>query len=189
MRLFTGIAIAPNVIDKLSAALAELRPTARINWSPVENLHITSKFIGEWPEDRLPALTSALAAVATAGPIPITIARFGFFPNPHHPHSFFAGVQAGPGLGKLTAAIDQALAPLGLAPETRDFRPHITLARIKGTSDIRGLREHIAGMTDFDFGSYEAANFHLYLSKPDSRGSVYTKLATYDLMRENNTTS
>jgi len=189
MRLFTGIALAPNIAAKLSAILGELRPTARVNWSPVENLHITSRFIGEWPEDRLSALTSALAAVAVAGPVPITIARFGFFPNPHHPHALFAGVQAGPALGELAASIGQALAPLGLAPETREYRPHVTLARIKASNDIRALREHIAGMTDFDFGSFEALHFHLYLSQPGSKGSVYTKLATYDLMRENKTIS
>src|SRR5580658_5883825 len=108
-RLFTGIALAPNVVDKLSKALSELRPTAPVNWAPIENLHITSKFIGDWPDDRVSALRVALLDVAVAGPIPITISRFGFFPNPHHPHSFFAGVQAGPGLAELTAAIDTAL--------------------------------------------------------------------------------
>lgn len=197
MRLFTGIALAPIVVDKLSNALGELRPTARINWVPIENLHITSKFIGDWPDDRLSVLTAALQTVAVTGPIPITISRFGFFPNPHHPHSFFAGVQAGPGLAELAAAIDKALLPLGIAAETRSYRPHVTLARIKGSNEIRGLREHIAGMTDLDFGSYEAPDYHLYLSQPASHGpahattgrSIYTKLATYDLMRENNANS
>lgn len=189
MHLFTGIALAPNVAERLSAAVCELRPTARINWTSDENLHITSKFIGEWREDRLSALTDALCAVAVAGPIPITVSRFGFFPNPHHPHSFYAGVQAGPGLAELAAAIDRALLPLGLAPEARAYRPHVTLARTKGAGDTRGLREYIAAMTDLGFGSFEAWNFHLYLSKPSSRGSAYTKLATYDLMREKNTIS
>jgi 2'-5' RNA ligase len=188
MRLFTGIALAPNVIDTLSAALAELRPTARISWSSAENLHITSKFIGAWNEGRMPEITSALRTVAVAGPIPITISRFGFFPNPHHPHSFFAGVQSGPELTNLAAAIDSVLEPLGVAPETRAYRPHVTLARIKPGHDIHGLRERLAAMTDLNFGSFEALNFHLCLSEPANKGSVYTRVATYDLMRENNTT-
>lgn len=187
MRLFTGIALAPNVIDKLSSALGELRSTARINWTPVENLHITSKFIGEWPEGRLSDLTSALGLVAVAGPIPIAISRFGFFPNPHRPHSFVAGIQAAPALEELKNAIDNALLPLSVATETRAYHPHVTLARIKGSSDIRGLREHIAGMTDFEFGSFDAQTFHLYLSQPAAGGSVYTKVATYDLIGEKST--
>jgi 2'-5' RNA ligase len=186
MRLFTGIDLAPNVVDRLSAILSELKPTARLNWSPVENVHITCKFIGEWPEDRLSELTTALRSVPHPGPISINISGFGFFPNPHRPHSFFAGVQADPSLAELATAIDQALAPLGCPPETRAYHPHLTLARIKGSGDLRALREHVAGMTDLDFGSFAAQQFHLYLSRPATRGSAYTKLATYDLMREIN---
>jgi len=189
MRLFTVIALSPNVIDSLSSTLNDLRPTARVNWSPVENLHITLRFIGEWPEDRLSVLTAALATVVIAGPVPIAVSQFGFFPNPRHPHSFFAGVHSGPALTELASAIDRTILPLGLAPEIRPYRPHVTLARIKATHDIRGLREQIAGMTDFDFGSFEALAFHLYQSKPGAGGSVYTKLATYDLMRETETIS
>jgi 2'-5' RNA ligase len=94
-------------------------------------------------------------------------------------------VQAGEKkLTELAASIDHALLPLGLAAETRAYRPHVTLARIKANADIQGLREHIAAMSDFDFGSFDAHEFHLYESKPSARGSVYKKLATYDLMRE-----
>ena len=185
MRLFTGIALPPNVLEKLTLLLEELRPTVAINRSKPENLHITTKFIGGWDETRLAQLTTALATVTEAAPIAIKISRLGFFPNPHHPHSLFAGVQPAPGLAALATAIDQALIPLGINPETRDYRPHVTLARIKSNADIGPLREHIAAMTDFDFGAFEAASFHLYRSDPTPAGSVYTKLATYDLMREN----
>jgi 2'-5' RNA ligase len=189
MRLFTGIALAPNVVDKLSTALSTLRQKAQINWSPVENLHITCKFIGAWPDDRLSEITSALRTVAVHAPIPITISPFGFFPNPRRPRLFLAGVQSAPALAELAAAIDRTLSPLGIAPETRAYRPHVTLARVKPAHNIRALREHIAAMTDFDFGSFDALDFHLYSSSPAAKGSVYTKLATYDLMRENRTTS
>ena len=60
MRLFTGIAIAPRVLDNLARVLQELRPLAPLKWSPAENLHITSKFIGAWPEERLAELQAAL---------------------------------------------------------------------------------------------------------------------------------
>jgi len=184
MRLFTGIALSPNIIDRLFAKMNELRPIAKINWSPPENLHITCRFIGEWPEVRLPDLTRALSMIAMPGPIPIHISRFGFFPNPDHPHAFFAGVQAVPSLANLARTIDQALQSPGLAPETRPYLPHVTLARIKKNSDILALREHIGDPTRFDFGAFDATDFHLFVSKPTATGSVYAKLATYDLMRE-----
>lgn len=187
MRLFTGIALDPNVEARLASVLAELMPAARINWSPVSNLHITLKFIGAWPDERLPELREALGNMRARGPISIQVSQFGYFPNPHRPHSFFAGVRADSGLKELAAEIQSALEPLGLKAEERDYRPHVTLARIKGAADVRGLRERVASMTDFEFGAFEAREFHLYLSQPPSqateRHSVYTKLATYDLMR------
>jgi len=184
MRLFTGLALDPAVTTKLAALLDALRPTATVHWSPVENLHITTKFIGAWPDDRLPALQAALSAINFPGPIPIAVSRFGFFPNPHQPNSFFAGVQASTALTDLADTIDRTLTSLGCAPETKPYRPHVTLARIKRNPDIRELREHIAAMTDFNFGAFHTTAFHLYLSQPTSSGSTYTKLATYDLMRE-----
>ncbi|HVW86940.1 MAG TPA: RNA 2',3'-cyclic phosphodiesterase [Bryobacteraceae bacterium] len=182
MRLFTGISIDPQVLNALKRALAELRPTARLKWSPVENLHITTKFIGEWPEARLPELETALARVEGPGDIRIDISRFGFYPNPHRPRVFFAGVHGGEELPDLARRIDDAVAALGVAREDRAYSPHLTLARIK-TEDIRGLREHIASMTNFNFGSFTAIDFHLYLSTPGKEGSVYTTLASYPLAR------
>lgn len=184
MRLFTGLAIAPRVLDNIERLMGELHPLAPLNWTPVANLHITSKFIGEWPEPKLTELERALAEVRPPGTIPITIARFGFFPNPHHPRVLFAGVQAGSALADLARSIDDALVPLGCAREDRPYSPHLTLAKIKNEK-IRDLREHIASMTNLDFGSFEAVDFHLYLSKPGPRGSVYTKLASYPLAGSN----
>jgi RNA 2',3'-cyclic 3'-phosphodiesterase len=180
MRLFTGIALPPRVRDRLALVLEDLRALAALNWSPVENLHITCKFIGEWPENRLPELKEALERKAFPGGFKIAIARFGYFPNPHHPRALFAGVQAGSALGALASAIDGALEPLGIAREDRPYSPHLTLARIK-QQDIRELREHIAKMTNFDFGAFDASEFQLYLSKAGPKGSLYTSLATYPL--------
>lgn len=180
MRLFTGIALAPRVLDNLARVLRDLRPLAPVNWSPVENLHITSKFIGQWPEARLAELEGTLESISHPLAFDVSIARFGFFPNPHHPRTFFAGVQAGPALAELANRIDEALRVLGIAKEDRPYSPHLTLARIKG-EDIRELRQHIAKMTNFDFGTFQVSEFHLYLSKTGPSGSTYTPLSAYPL--------
>ena len=158
MRLFTGIAIAPEVLEKLARVLDELRPLAKVNWSPVENLHITTKFIGAWPEARLAELKKTLEGLHFGKACGISIAKFGYFPNPHRPNAFFAGVQAGPELEDLAGRMDDALLPLGVAKEERRFTPHLTLARIKN-GDVRQLQRHIAGMTDFDFGKFVASEY------------------------------
>lgn len=177
MRLFTGLAPDHHVIESLARALGELRPLAPLNWSPVENLHITSKFIGGWPEERLAEMQSALNTVKAPAEFTVTVSGFGYFPNSHHPKAFFAGVEMTAELAALARQIDEAVAPLGVKREERPYTPHLTLARIRN-ENMRQVREHIAKMTNLDFGNFQASEFHLYLSKP---GSFYTKLATFPL--------
>jgi RNA 2',3'-cyclic 3'-phosphodiesterase len=179
MRLFTGIDLPAGVVDDLESLLERLRPAARLKWSQPSNLHITTRFIGEWPETRLPDLKAALAALPPAAPIPIHVRKLGFFPNPHSPRVFWAGVEASPDLAALAAATDRALQSLGLQPESRPFSPHLTLARIKEPVPLQKLRETIAALPPPDFGSFTAAGFFLYHSRLTPAGSVYTKLAEY----------
>src|SRR5438046_1095664 len=131
MRLFTGIDLPQDVQDKLERLLARLRPTAHLIWSPVYNLHITTKFIGSWPEEELDKLTSALAAIPQPSVIAISIRSVGWFPNPHNPRVFWAGVQGGTALAELAKRTEDALQLLGVAREQRAFSPHLTLARIR----------------------------------------------------------
>jgi len=61
--LFVAIDIPAEIKDALRYFVDRLRPTAKISWSPVDNLHITTKFIGEWPELRLDEIKGALTAL------------------------------------------------------------------------------------------------------------------------------
>ena len=74
MRLFTGLDLPAEVIRNLDALVERLRSKARIQWSPPANFHVTTKFIGEWPEDRLGELKAALAGVPSRPPIAVHVA-------------------------------------------------------------------------------------------------------------------
>jgi 2'-5' RNA ligase len=178
MRLFTALDLTPGVAANLERLFEQLRPTARIQWSPPVNLHITTKFIGEWPEQRLTELKTKLAALPARGAIRVRIHHLGFFPNPHAPRVFWCGIDA-PGLAELAGDTDRATAALGVAPETRAFSPHLTLARIKERLNLQPLREAIAGLPELEFGDFAAAGFYLYHSQLRPGGSVYTKLAEF----------
>ena len=180
MRLFIGLDLPAEVVRKLEELLEQLRPAARISWSPPANLHITTKFIGEWPEERLDELKAGLRAVPPRAAIPVHIHRVGFFPNPHAPRVFWCGIEA-PGLESLAWDTDRATAALGIESEKRAFSPHLTLARIKERMNLQPLREKIAVLPSLDFGSFEARSFFLYQSKLHPTGSVYTKLAEFPL--------
>jgi 2'-5' RNA ligase len=181
MRLFTGLDLPVEVVGNLEELLRRLKPTARIHWSPPANLHVTTKFIGEWPEERLGELTAALTGIPSRAPIPVNIRRVGFFPNPHSPRIFWCGIEA-PGLDLLAADTDAATSALGIEPEKRAYSPHLTLARIKEQIDLQPLRKTVATLESLDFGSFEARSFFLYRSTLKRTGSVYTKLAEFPLI-------
>jgi 2'-5' RNA ligase len=177
VRLFTGIAIEGEVMERLGRLLRELRPLAPLNWSPLENLHITTKFIGAWPEERLEELTHALAEIKPPVAFPVNIAGV-----VRKPRVLFAGVHAGPELATLAGQVEESLAPLGVAREQRTYMPHITLARI-GEKQVGALREHLENMKNSDFGTFQVAEFHLYSSRPrrGGSGSVYEILTSFPL--------
>ena len=181
MRLFVALDLPPEVVRSLENLLAALRPAARIAWSPPANLHITTKFIGWWPDERLPEVAAALAGLPRRGPVDVAVRGLGFFPNARAPRVFWCGIEA-PGLEELAAATDRAAAALGIPPETRPFSPHLTLARIKERLDLEPLHRAIAALPSVEFGRCQARSFFLYRSEPHRAGSVYTKLAEFPLV-------
>jgi 2'-5' RNA ligase len=183
MRLFIGVDLTPEVIANLEDLLRRLKPTAQIDWIPPRNLHITTKFIGEWPEERLAELKSALGTLPARQPIAIAIEKLGFFPNPHAPRVFWAGVQGGDDLAGLAHDTGESLAPLGIAREERAYSPHLTLARIKTPGKQPALLQAVAKLPSLDFGSFAAGRFYLYHSRTAPTGSVYTKLAEFPLAK------
>jgi 2'-5' RNA ligase len=181
MRLFTGIDLPEPVQERLDLLISRLRTTAHLKWSPAYNLHITTKFIGEWPHERLQELVAKLSAVPTRERVDIDVRGLGWFPNPHNPRVFWAAVHASPSLAALARATDQACAGLGIPAEERPFSAHLTLARIKQPVPLQALRTAVAELESADFGAFTAGCFYLYLSKPGPSGSIYTPLHEFSL--------
>ena len=181
MRLFTGIDLPEPTARSLEQLLDRLRPLAPLKWSPLNNLHITTRFIGEWPEGRLDELNGALRAMPKPASFPVSIHGLGWYPNPHQPRVFFTGVEGGPELHNLAKATRGALEEIGLEAEERPYSPHITLARIGATASLQAVRQAIATLDSTDFGRFVVDRFHLYLSQPSptAPGSRYTKLTQF----------
>lgn len=180
MRLFVAIDIPDSVRAALDAFQRLLRPMAKLNWSPAANMHITTKFIGEWPEDRIAEVTQALSTVRVAGPLEIRVKGIGWFPSERRPRVLWAGVDGGEPLQTLARATEQAVAALGVPLEERSFSPHLTLARIREAVSLEALHETLRGLSsggDLDFGAFRASRFVLYLSG----GGKYMRLAEFSL--------
>ncbi|MBY0505155.1 MAG: RNA 2',3'-cyclic phosphodiesterase [Bryobacteraceae bacterium] len=183
MRLFTGLSLTYEVRRNIELLYQSLQPLAAVDWTPPGNLHITTKFIGEWPEERLDELKAALRGMAKPAPFPVSIDGFGWFPTPHHPRHLFAAVRAPEGLAALAAATEAAMISRGVAAESKPYRPHVTLAKIKeakikdATLDLAPVKQFIAQLPSTDFGRMTVNSFKLYAS----RNSLYSVLEDYPL--------
>jgi RNA 2',3'-cyclic 3'-phosphodiesterase len=179
MRLFTAIDLPPELLLRLERLLSALRPEALIKWSPLDNLHVTTKFIGEWPERRLEELDGALAGLTPREPFELAVRDLGWFPNERSPRVLWAGVHAGPELLKLVQETEERLEKLGVAKEERPFSPHLTLARIKNPVPLRALHERVRATQPADLGKFEVKHFCLFRSDPGSNASIYRRLRDY----------
>jgi RNA 2',3'-cyclic 3'-phosphodiesterase len=180
VRLFVALAIPASVREGLAALITEMRSVApKAKWIRPENLHVTLKFMGEAPPEKLDAIGDALASVRSAAPVEVQFRSLGFFPNQKRARVLWAGVEASANLTPLAAAIDAAVAAVGFPKETRAFTPHLTLARF----DPPGLppawsRATVENLTH-DFGTLRTGTFHLIQSKLKRSGAEYTTLRSF----------
>jgi RNA 2',3'-cyclic 3'-phosphodiesterase len=179
MRLFTAILLPPETLLRLERLLSALRPEALISWSPLDNLHITTKFIGSWPENRIAELDAALAGIPARASFDIQLHDLGWYPDNRSPRVLWAGVKNCPALLDLAKDIEARLETLGIAKEDRAFSPHLTLARIKHAVPLNRLRERVDELRPADLGSFRAQAFSLFRSDPGSNASVYRSLRDY----------
>ncbi|MFZ0592742.1 MAG: RNA 2',3'-cyclic phosphodiesterase [Bryobacteraceae bacterium] len=183
MRLFTAIDLPDEMIRKLDRLLSFLRPEAFIKWSPIDNLHITIKFIGEWPPERLPELEEALNGLLPRDPFKIEISNLGWFPNERSPRVLWAGVHGESGLFELARDTETRLAALGIPVEERAFTAHLTLARIKNPVPLNQLRRKVEETQPAVMGEFEANQFCLFRSDPGSHASIYRKLRAFQFQK------
>ena len=187
MRLFVAVETPEAVREALRAWIHPLEAAyPRARWVRTDNLHVTLKFIGDAPAQQLDAMRAALRTVRHPQAIEIRFRGAGFFPNERRPRVLWAGVEAGPELESLAQAIDRALEPAGVARETREFRPHLTVARFPEKPDAGGvarIRGTLAAASAPELGSAHVANFHLYRSVLNASGAEYTRLDSFDFTR------
>ena len=185
MRVFVALDVPELVRAALSEMTARLKgicPGAR--WVRLEGVHVTLKFIGEVSPEKLEQIRQALGDLPSFAPIQIRFAGLGFFPSARRPRVFWAGVHAGPDLAALAAAIEMKLDPLGLPPEKRAFRPHLTLARFESPERTEALGAEVEALGMPEFASEMFKDFHLYQSVLKRSGAEYTRLVTYPFSRE-----
>ena len=179
VRAFLAVEVSPPIRAALIELKRELQATdAAVRWVRDDALHATVKFLGSVPETALPAIEAAVRAVlGERPPLTATVRGLGAFPSATRPRVVWVGLDCPP-LADLAAAADQALVPLGFAPETRPFRAHITFGRVTGPAGRARLHNALQAHRDDAFGSCAIAELIGYRSDLRRGGAVYTKLWT-----------
>ena len=168
---------------------AELRPAvARLcqgirgaRWTRPEQLHITLRFLGDTPEDRLGDMRARLRQVRIPS-FELALRGTGVFPPVgarRPPRVLWLGLDPAEPLRALKDAVDGALGP---DPETakRGFSPHLTLARFP-TRPRHDLDRFLTEHAGFDGGSFWASNFHLYQSTLRPQGALHEIVESFPL--------
>jgi 2'-5' RNA ligase len=195
MRLFVAIDIPDSIRALLAQTCEQLKraaPDAR--WVRPESMHLTLKFIGEQPEENVEAIKTPLAKVRGPAAVRLHVIGLTFFPYMRFPTVLAAHVQTQPvvnlpdnPLVKIVEKIDSQLAPLGIQREKRAYRVHLTVARLDPRAKHQALAAALEqGPMRADFGTFETFEFHLYRSQLQRGGAVYTKLATFPFVQNQN---
>jgi RNA 2',3'-cyclic 3'-phosphodiesterase len=175
LRLFTAIEIPEALRTRLSFLQGGV-PGAK--WQPVENLHLTLRFIGEVDEPTAGDIDQMLSGLREKA-FELALRGVGEFGG-RDPHALWAGVSSSPALLHLVAKIESALQRMGLPAETRKYAPHVTLARLRDAPIVK-VRDFLGANAGFDSGPFAVRSFALFSSFQTPRGSLYRVEQTYPL--------
>lgn len=138
IRAFLAVELSVEAREQARRAIDALRPCVlgraeSVRWIPVENLHLTLKFLGSIDSDRVPQLLSTAAAkLAGEAPFEIELGGLGAFPNARKARVLWLGVSSGAAqLARLARKLDAAARRIGVSRERRAFHAHLTLGRVR----------------------------------------------------------
>lgn len=189
LRLFIAVEIPAEIQQNVYKQTAKLRREleSAVRWVPVENMHLTLKFLGDVAPSNVEFLTQMLRQEAETLPcFNIQLTGIGAFPNLKRPRVIYIGIQAPAALDALQRGIESACHRLGYESEERAFSAHLTLGRVKqnATSTDQQKIRHALESTQVDLlGGARVDSVHLFKSELKPGGSVYARLFSAPLKK------
>ena len=174
-RLFTGLELPEVVAAEIALARGGLFGA---RWLDPADYHITLRFVGDVDgriardiAETLSEIRRPMASVGFEG-----LSSFGG----DKPRAIVAKVRADPTLIDLQAEQERRLRRIGVAPETRKFTPHLTLARLRGVRP-HAVAGYLASRGELAVEAFIAGRFVLYSARAGSGGGPYVVEAAYPL--------
>ena len=188
VRSFVAIHVSETVRENLRAAQQALEsriPDGVVRWTVFEQLHLTLEFLGSVPAAEIPLLERALTKVApNHRSFRLAAESIGAFSSVRNPHVIWAGLAGDiDRLKALQTDVHAGVLQWEREPETRAYRPHLTLGRVRPIKphERRKVSQTLAAVTPESFGEWEVDEFTLMQSKLSSHGAQHSVLATFPL--------
>ena len=184
MRLFVSIDLPERLADAVAAAQEPLSDANGLRVTDPDQTHVTLKFLGNVPDQRIAGLTDALSGAveaASIGPFSATIGGLGAFPSTDYIRVVWLGVREGAAeMTQLHDAIESATVELGFSPETYDFTPHVTIARMEHAGGKELVQETLRTENP-TVGEFRVTDVRLTESVLTDDGPVYSTVERFSL--------
>jgi|WetSurMetagenome_2_1015567.scaffolds.fasta_scaffold33158_2 RNA 2',3'-cyclic 3'-phosphodiesterase len=183
-RTFIALDISANEFLKETCELIRYRlRLERVTW--VNDLHITLKFLGDTEEEVIDTIIEILDPVISGyKPVSFGLNGLDLFKNIHDPKVLWIGCDFPEHILCMQQDIEQLLAPLGFLPDSRPFKPHLTLGRIKEIHEIKQLSQLVAQYRNTLFQRQLLERIVFYESILTSKGPVYKPLHNFIFAKE-----
>jgi 2'-5' RNA ligase len=189
LRAFIAVEIPLDLRQAVCKATLTLQKEVNslVRWVPMENMHLTLKFLGDVSPANVDMLTQMIRSEADLFPcFEFNLNGLGSFPNLKRPRVIYIGIQAPAVLEALQRGIDSAARRLGYESEERGFSAHLTIGRVKQNitaTDQQTIRRALEGTKIDTLGTARVDAVHLYKSDLKPTGSVYTRLYSAPLKK------
>lgn len=183
-RLFVGISFDEHLTTLIDDTLKKLKVSADkknsdIKWTPISNLHLTLKFLGDVDIDGIPLIEQKLTEIAAhLPPLSLKVRGLGGFPEEKQARVLWVGVQNKISLQELHALIEESFMDLGFEGTDQDYVPHITIGRLRNKKNIADL---ISPFVRKDFGKAELIKLELFESHLQGQVPIYKSLSQFKL--------
>jgi 2'-5' RNA ligase len=183
IRAFRAVELPDDVKDTVALIIKRLRPAQYryVKWVAPSGTHLTIKFLGNTSTEQLPQITDILKTAAKkVPPIELRLGGLGMFPNEQRPRVIWVALDGDTEpLAIMQREIEEALEPLGFAPENRAFTPHLTLGRLRDNASYDDRKE-IGGVVKAKKIDYDARftlrELSLMKSTLTPTGAIYNRL-------------
>ena len=203
MRLFVSVDLPDDFAEPVADLQAAFAEASGLSFTDPEQAHVTMKFLGDvrksdalssqsesqsdsddTDEDRLPDLERELAAAvedADIEPFTVRYGGLGVFPSLEYISVLWLGVErGGDELTTLHESIEARTTDLGFDPESHDFTPHVTLARMEHAGG-KELVQDLVEERDPTIGETRVEELRLTESTLTEEGPVYSTIASFPL--------